>query len=263
MARHGSAGDETGTVPAPSSTVPVVLLHGQPGGRRGWQRVMDELGSGFAVVADDRPGYGASSSLGPMGLAGNADAVRARLDLLGVESAVVVGHSWGGGVALALAERHPERVSGLVLLASIGPGAVTPVDRVMAAPLLGELMAWSAFGLGGPVVRAWLQRADLLDVTVGSTPGAPLWRTFLAEQRAMVNELPAVVAELDSIRAPTIVVNGDADRVVGLPVARALADAIPGAELQVVAGAGHALPWRSPDAVAAAITTAFVRSTRP
>src|SRR5437764_13955771 len=101
MARHGSAGDETGTVPAPSSTVPVVLLHGQPGGRRGWQRVMDELGSGFAVVADDRPGYGASSSLGPRGLAGNAAAVLARPDRLGAAPAVVGGRSGGGAVALA------------------------------------------------------------------------------------------------------------------------------------------------------------------
>src|SRR4051794_20637875 len=99
MARHGSAGGETGTMP-PSST-PVVLLHGQPGGRRGWQRVMDSLGPGFSVVAEDRPGYGGASSVGPTGLAGNADAVVARLDSLAVDAAVVVGHSWGGGVALA------------------------------------------------------------------------------------------------------------------------------------------------------------------
>src|SRR3954447_7669093 len=183
MARHGSAGGETGTMSPPSPT-PVVLLHGQPGGRRGWQRVMDSLGAGFSVAAEDRPGYSAASSLGPTGLAGNADAVVAQLDRLGVESAVVVGHSWGGGVALAVAERYPERVSGLVLLASIRPGAVTPIDRVMAAPVVGELMAWGTFGLGGPVVRAWLRRADLLDIPVGSSssPGQPLWRTFLAEQ---------------------------------------------------------------------------------
>src|SRR3954469_11916655 len=85
----------------------VVLLHGQPGGAWHWERVIAGLPADLAVVAEDRPGYG-SNPEPATGMVGNADAVVRTLERRGLPRAVIVAHSWAGGAALALAERHPE-----------------------------------------------------------------------------------------------------------------------------------------------------------
>ena len=111
----------------------VVLLHGQPGSAADWQQVVSRLPDGVGVVAQDRPGYGASPrSAG--GFTAGARAVLADLDARGIDRAVLVGHSYGGGVALATAQLAPERVEALILLAGVGPGCLTWADRVLAGP---------------------------------------------------------------------------------------------------------------------------------
>jgi pyruvate dehydrogenase E2 component (dihydrolipoamide acetyltransferase) len=102
----------------------VVLLHGQPGSGSDWRQLADLLPSELSLLALDRPGYGASR-VAAGGFAFNAHAVLAELDARGIERAVLVGHSYGGGAALSLAKLAPERVEALVLLASVGPGCLT------------------------------------------------------------------------------------------------------------------------------------------
>src|SRR5207253_1338960 len=118
----------------------VVLIHGQPGSGADWSRVVERLQDDFRVVTPDRPGYGDTG--GPAGgMVDNADAIVSLLDRLDIEAATVVGHSWGGGVALLLAHRHPDRVRGLVLVASIGPlFRPSPLDRLLALPALGPVL---------------------------------------------------------------------------------------------------------------------------
>src|ERR1700674_4915971 len=107
------AADDRGAGPV------AVLLHGQPGDRHDWDDVVASLNGRLRALVPDRPGYGATG--GPAGgFADNAAAVLHLLDARGVASAVVVGHSWGGGVALDLAIRQPDRVGALVLVASVG-----------------------------------------------------------------------------------------------------------------------------------------------
>src|SRR5947207_9673065 len=151
----------------------VVLLHGQPGSAAHWRQVIERLPDGIQVIAEDRPGYGANPE-SATGLLGNAGTVLRRLDQLGVESAVIAGHSWAGGVALALAERHPDRVEALALISSIGPGAVGTVDRALALPVIGDLASWVFFRLAAPLIRRFFD--------VSHNPNE--WRTFLVEQQA-------------------------------------------------------------------------------
>ncbi len=132
-----------------------MLLHGQPGSASDWQQVTDLLPGGLVTVALDRPGYGASRQAAG-GFAANARAILAELDARGIERAVLVGHSFGGGVALALAQLAPERVEALVLLASVGPDCLTGWDRLLAAPVAGEVCAVAAWWL-----TPWLARASL------------------------------------------------------------------------------------------------------
>ena len=133
----------------------VVLLHGQPGSAADWRQVADRLPETLRVVALDRPGYGASRQAAG-GFVFNARAVLAELDARGIERAVLVGHSYGGGVALSAARLAPERLEALVLLASVGPGCLTGWDRLLAAPVAGEVCAVAAWWL-----TPWLARARL------------------------------------------------------------------------------------------------------
>ncbi len=243
----------------------VVLLHGQPGTCLDWQWVVPLLRPDFTVVVPDRPGYGATG--GPAtGFAGNADAVAALLERLGYESAVVVGHSWAGGAALATAISYPDRVAGLVLVSSVGPEEqMSWEDRLLALPVAGEVMAGAALGGAGLLLgsrriqdlalrrlpaRARDGVASLSRLTRSSSR---VWRTFVAEQRAMLSELEALRPGLATINTPTVIVHGGADHVVPAEVAEQLHSAIPGSRRRVIDGTGHLLPHDRPDSVAAAV----------
>jgi pimeloyl-ACP methyl ester carboxylesterase len=252
----------------------VLALHGQPGVGDHFDGLVQRLHSaGFTVLAPDRPGWGSRRQEAPRGFAANAGAAVRVLDEAGADQAVVVGYSWGGGVAVALARLHPARVAGLVLVASVGPGAIALTDRVLAVPLVGPLLCGASLAatrhsLRSPRLRAaWgrgletLDEAEVLTIAAASK-GAHSRRSFFTEQRALVGELPGLLAGLGAITVPTCVVTGEDDRLLDSAVARRLADAIPGATLRVVPGAGHLLPVTHPDAVAQAVITVAARDGR-
>jgi pimeloyl-ACP methyl ester carboxylesterase len=123
---------------------PVVLLHGQPGDRSDWARVLPHLPPHFEPIVPDRPGYGENpASAGT--LEDNAHWLIAHLDHSGIDDAVLVGHSYGGGVAIVTAVLAPARVRALVLPAGVGPGCVRVWDRLLAAPLAGPVLAGAAW----------------------------------------------------------------------------------------------------------------------
>jgi pimeloyl-ACP methyl ester carboxylesterase len=231
-----------------------VLLHGQPGGRRDWDLVVDALAGRVRVLVPDRPGYGVAG--GPAGgFAANAAAVVDLLDSCGASDAVVVGHSWSGGVALALAERHPGRVAALVLVGAVGAtGSVALADRLLATPIVGDALALGGLTAIGvrPVRR--LLAPSAIDAAVGEGWWRR-WRSFMTEQRAMLRELPGIASHLGDVRAPAIVVIGEADRIVRPSSQDALAAAVR-AEVVRVPGAGHLVPRERPEAVAEAIVRA-------
>ena len=246
----------------------LVLLHGQPGSAADWHPVAGRLPAQFHAVAADRPGYG-SSQLPAGGFAANARAVLDDLDRRGIHRAVLVGHSYGGGVALSAASLAPDRVEAVVLLASVGPGCANVWDRLLAAPVTGPMCALVAWKL-----TPWIARARL--ALIGRVHGSPprpdehvnwqvwaqrdrgrgaLWRTFLAEQRALLRELDELECSLLSVEAPVLVLADPADKLVPLDTARRLAQLLPDARLQFIEGAGHHLPRRAPADVAEAIVT--------
>jgi pimeloyl-ACP methyl ester carboxylesterase/uncharacterized membrane protein YbhN (UPF0104 family) len=261
-----AAGAATTGMPGKLHAHELVLLHGQPGSAADWQQVTGRLPAQLHAVAADRPGYG-SSPLPAAGFAAGARAVLDELDSHGIQRVVLVGHSYGGGVALSAASLAPHRVEGVVLLASVGPGCVNGWDRLLAAPGAGPLCALAAWRLTPWIARARLARiARRRGSPLGpgehvswhiwghtSSQHTPLWRTFLTEQRAMLRELDGLVAAVPSIRAPVLLLADPNDTLVPLDTARRLAQALPDARLQLVEGAGHHLPRRAPEAVASAI----------
>jgi pimeloyl-ACP methyl ester carboxylesterase len=244
----------------------LVLLHGQPGSAADWRQVQARLPAPLQAVAVDRPGYGSSHQV-PSGFAGNARAVLAELDARGIGRAVLVGHSYGGGVALSAASLAPDRVEALVLLASVGPGCLNGWDRLLAAPVAGPVCALVAWRL-----TPWLARARLARLArLGGRPLAPdehvnwdiwahsrsdhypLWRTFLAEQRALVREADQFGSMLPGIRVPVLLLADPRDTLVPIETARRLEQSLPDASLRLISGPGHHLPRRAPGRVASAI----------
>ncbi len=243
-----------------------MLLHGQPGSAADWQQVAGLLPPALDVVALDRPGYGASRQPAG-GFAYGARAVLAELDARGIRQAVLVGHSYGGGVALSVAQLAPERVEALVLLASVGPGCLTGWDRLLAAPVTGEVCAVTAWWL-----TPWLARARLAalawargrPITAGEHVNwhiwghahhdhGPLWRSFLTEQRALVHEIASVTAPLTGVRQPVLLIADPGDTLIPVSTTHRLAAALPDARVELVSQIGHHLPRRGAPQIATAI----------
>ena len=174
----------------------VLLLHGQPGTAgdlAGFAAALRE--EGLRVVAPDRPGYG-RSTLPAGGFEHNA---RAMADVLDAP-AVVAGYSWGAGVALAMAERHPHKVRALVLVCPVTPsGRLGRLDRVLAGRRTGPLMARAGFLGAGAALAVPPLRRRIAPLVPGADASRwselpRAWRTFWVEQRALVDELPGLDA---------------------------------------------------------------------
>jgi uncharacterized protein (TIRG00374 family) len=245
----------------------LVLLHGQPGAAADWEAVIERLPAQLHAVAIDRPGYGASQRRAT-GFKANAQAVLDDLDERNVDSAVLVGHSWAGGVALEAAAMAPSRVKAVVLLAGVGPGSVGIVDWLLAAPVFGPLSAQLMWRWTPWIARArlaWLNRrqgrplypGERIFLQVWGQKGGgvePLWRVFLTEQRALLSELADLEAALPSIGVPVLLLADPADQIVPIMTAERLESELPDARLRLVEHAGHDLPRRAPGPVAEAIT---------
>ena len=242
-----------------------MLLHGQPGSAADWAPVARGLRGAHRVIVPDRLGYGRTGGRAG-GFRANADAVAHLLDDLGVSRAIVAGHSWGGGVAIALAETRPDRVLGMVLVAPVVPDEPLGwLDRVLAVPVVGSAVAATGLGLAGralslPLVRRAVERSlrgatedHLLGVAESWRRGES-WRSFVVEQRALVGELAELAPGLAGIRVPVTVIVGTADRVIPASSGQRLAAAIPGAVLIRVNGAGHLLTHERPEEVIAAVS---------
>jgi pimeloyl-ACP methyl ester carboxylesterase len=220
----------------------------------------------FRVLAPDRIGYGASAGEA-RGLSANAELLAAFLRERGASPATVVAHSWSGGVAVYLAARHRSLVQGLVLVgAACTADSVNALDRWLTVPVVGDVL--TAVGLVG--ISSVLPRVRRLaahlpsryrDLTAASLPEegflergrgslARQRRTFTVEQRALNDELPAVVALLSTLDLPVAVVSGQWDLVVPARAAVGLARAIPGAELTLLPRAGHFVARDAPEELA-------------
>ncbi len=229
----------------------------------------DLLGATHRLVVPDRPGYGASP--GPAtGPTGNADRLAGLLKFLGTGPAIVVGHSYGAAIAARLAERHPQVVSGLVLVCpAASASALGGADRALALPVVGEAAAFLVMRSLANLAR-WATRvvpaqrlstlppwvglpADRVGAYAETWRRGNVWRAFAAEQRALVEEMPALDQALPAIRVPVTLVAGGRDRIIPPRVVRDLAGRLGQATITWAPEAGHLLPWRQPAVVAEAV----------
>jgi pimeloyl-ACP methyl ester carboxylesterase len=216
--------------------------------------------AGHQVVVYDQRGHG-ESTLGD-GIPAIADLghdLRAVLDAVDARDVVLVGHSMGGMSIQSYASEHPDhfrdRVRGVVLVATAARTLGRAVPAQVAELLMGERAAWRWRGaVGRRMVRGAIgqrpQRTHI-DLTLeGVTATAAAVRTgFLLAMAEM--DLRDAGRTLATV--PTRILVGTKDTLTPPRAARALADAIAGAELEVILGAGHMLPLEAPDEIVAAI----------
>ena len=143
----------------------VLLIHGLAGSSRTWDAVLPELGSRYDVVAPDMLGHGESAKpVGDYSLGAYASGLRDLLAVLDVSSATLVGHSFGGGVAMQLAYQFPQLVDRLVLVGSGGLGReVSWLLRTLSMPGAEYLML---IGVPTPLVARANERGGEDNITV-------------------------------------------------------------------------------------------------
>jgi pimeloyl-ACP methyl ester carboxylesterase len=220
----------------------LVLLHGFSLDSRSWRPQIEELSDRFTVIAWDAPGSGESQDPpDPFGIGDWASALAGTLDAAGVQRAHIVGLSWGGLLAQEFYRRYPSRVISLTLAdtyagwtGSIGAAAA---EQRLAAAVEDSTRPSAEFvekylpGMFGDAAAASTRR-ELARIMADFHPtGFRLMAAALA--RADTREL------LPKIGVPTLLIWGDADARAPLRVGHAIRDAIPGARLEVLHGAGH------------------------
>lgn len=281
---------------------PVVLIHGNPGSCQDWARLYTPISSRYQAVAFDRPGHGHSERPNHRDITVDVQAqmLHTALRELQIERPILVGHSWGGALALAYALEFPNDVSGLVLLAPAvyeSDDGVSFLSKLPGFPIIGDVVNF----LFTPLIGPWLVRTDVTKAFAPDPIPKHYLRHVLSEwtrpkkvkwysiDDALLNErLPKLsgrYAELldsnqrdsdsfdsapaDSVsngsrlRMPVSIVTGDSDLIVpATENAHRLYEALPHSELIVLEKTGHQIPFTRPDAVVKAIDQVAAKAGR-
>jgi pimeloyl-ACP methyl ester carboxylesterase len=258
---------DTAQPEAPSGP-PVVFVHGFGSRLESWKIVQPALAASRRTLSFDQRGFGLSertdtNAYGPEEHAADLEAL---LNQRGIDRAVLVGHSYGAGVVLRFALRHPDRVAAIVLVSPFALDAqVATAFRWARVPGLGEYLfaaSWRGFAgekyllafhdplradEGKPrfVSAAALDEVEALQTREGSTYAQ------LATVRGMDYEL--IEEQYRAIGAPVSIVWGENDRITPFSTAPKFLDKLPHAQLVRIEKCGHMPSWEAPDAVIDAI----------
>lgn len=256
---------------------PIVMIHGLGGQLRHFTfGVVDGLAAKHRVIAFDRPGSGHSprEAGAPANLTAQAQTVAGLIRALGLKQPLVVGHSLGGGIALALALDHPDCVGGLALVAPLTHPVSKPPEPfkglAIKSPLMRQLIGWtiatpaairysrrtmdSLFGPDPVETSFALKGGGLLSLRPSSFYSAS---TDLA---AAGWDLPGMVARYGSLKLPVGILYGTGDRILDHTVhGTAMQGKIPGIEIELIEAGGHMIPISAPGRVIAFIERTAAR----
>ncbi|WP_399894711.1 alpha/beta fold hydrolase [Streptomyces sp. BBFR51] len=238
----------------PPQAPPMLLIHGSGASGASWGPVVPALAGRRHVLRVDLPGCGKSPPTKPYDVPVQAGRVAALLDDLGLRSVTVVGHSSGGYVATALAERRPDLV-GAIALVSTGPG----LDAFLPQPLILRVLLAPPFG---PLL--WSRRTDaMLRKAIRATAAGPVdvpgdmlddlrgisYRAFRTVARGNTAYLAerSVPERLAALDVPVLVLFGAADPR-WEPSSAHRYDAVPNARVELLPGVGHLPPLEAPEA---------------
>jgi pimeloyl-ACP methyl ester carboxylesterase len=234
----------------------VLMLHGVAGRAAQWERIIRLLSGSFTVVAPDLLGHGESAKpRGDYSLGAHACGVRDLLVALGIERASLVGHSFGGGIAMQFAYQFPERCERLVLVSSGGLGdevhallrAATLPGAEYVLPLLAHprvLAAASVLprGLGRLGLRT---SPDLTEMARAyqSLSNAEARSAFIQTLRGVIDPTGQRIGASDRLylasKMPSMIIWGARDRIIPVGHAQVAHDGMPDSRLEIFESAGH------------------------
>jgi pimeloyl-ACP methyl ester carboxylesterase len=265
---------DRGTGPA------VVLLHGNAvtGDDYNTSGVAERLLGTCRVIIFDRPGFGYSDRprWRPWAAFEQAELLHKALVQIGIQRPVVVGHSWGTMVALAMAIRHPGSTAGLVLLS----GYYFPTFRLDAAmvapgatPVLGDILRYTVSPVFGWLTMPLTKRAMFAPAPVAARFRAEYSnamalrpsqiRATCVDGAWMVPSAMSLAPHYGELSLPVTIMAGDGDKIVSHRLAERLHAAVSGSTLQIVRGAGHMVHHVAADQVIEAIQALAKRSEDP
>ncbi len=250
---------------------PLVMIHGLMGSSRNLTYALSgQLRERFRVITLDRPGSGYSSrgAHTAADLPAQARQIAAFIKTLDLDKPLVLGHSLGGAIALALALDHPHAVSGLVLVAPLThPQRLLPLVFLSLAVRPAWLRRWVSHTLTLPVglltkgsVVKGVFAPDTAPPDFATRGGGLLGMrpdTFYAastEINTVNDHLPDMVKRYPQLTLPIGLIYGARDKVLDFQKhGQALASKVPGLKLQVVEGRGHMLPITATERVVAVV----------
>ena len=226
---------------------PVLLIHGSGPGVSAWANwrlIMPELAKHSRVVAPDMVGFGYTDR--PHGQRYTMDVwveqAIGLLDALAIDKTDLVGNSFGGGLALALAIRHPQRVRRLVLMGSVGvPFPITPgLDAVWGyTPSLQTMRKLLDIFAFDPKLATDELAQLRYDASIRPGFQESFAAMFPAPRQRWVDAMTSTEADIRSLPHQTLVVHGREDQVIPLANSLTLANWIPRAQLHVYGQCGH------------------------
>lgn len=230
---------------------PIVLIHGFGLNRRIWVEMTEKYLKPHRVILPDVRGHGetdAPEGAYPMSLL--AEDLKELLDFLGIEKAAVCGHSMGGYITLAFAERYSERLAGLGLITTRAKAdsAGQRADRYRMVEKVRENGAIVlAESLGPKLTKDKAVFNDSYEMLLNSDPLGIIGVLQGMADRTDRREL------LSAITLPALVVAGDQDQIIDLGDARQMADTFPNAYFHLISGAGHMPMLEKPEELASGL----------
>lgn len=229
---------------------PLVLIHGFPLDHTSWNEVAFLLENEFDIIMPDLRGFGESTTVEvPYTVVDMADDLAGLLDHLGIEKAPLAGHSMGGYVALALAKKYPQRVSGLGLISS-QTAADTP-DRKEGRYKTAADVSDKGVGIVAEAMTPKLSanadvQAFVRDVIERQSKSGVIGALkAMAEREDLLTYLSST-----AFAKGVVLIHGDADALIPIERAKEIRVAMPSARLVVVQGAGHMPMMEFPKATA-------------
>jgi len=243
------------------SGYPILCLHGHPGRGSSMRVFSDRLGSTYRAIAPDLRGYGRSQVREPFVMGDHLDDLLALLDRLQVEKCLLLGWSLGGILGIELALRHPERFSGLVLIATAArPRSTHPriaPQDLFYTGIAGGLnwlfpgWSWNIEQFGKRSLFRYLVRQQTPDTyRYLAAEGVPAYlQTSRHAQRALdtaIREGYDRNADLAHLRLPCLLLTGTEDRHICAASSRATAEALPDCTWHAYPKTAHLFPWEIP-----------------